>query len=173
MTSLLPRTSSDTPSPFDSYAHAEGAAARIVPFETRLHELKALGFDPEGGRNVTVIPYPDLLARLVPYSGVPIGSLDAGIRHCIDARADCRAYVFHFEREDRRREGGFWRDFLNVQRVTHVTGWSFDALVVVAGDRVLFRNAGGQPRIDRLERETNPLGPLQPAGESAGAILTR
>ncbi len=170
---LLPRASSDTPSSFPSYAAAEAAAARIVPFTTSVDELKALGFDPDAGSNVTVIPYPDLLARLVPYSGVPMDNLDAGIRRCIDAKGACRAYVFHFAQENRRREGGFWADSLNVNRLTHVTGWSFEATVVVADGRVLFRNMGGQPRVDRVERERNPLGPFQPAGESAGAILTR
>jgi hypothetical protein len=48
-----------------------------------------------------------------------------------------------------------------------------DALVVVTDGKVLFRNHGGQPQIDRTERQVNPLGPLQPAGESAGAVLLR
>lgn len=45
--------------------------------------------------------------------------------------------------------------------------------VVVSDDVLLFRNSAGQPRTDRLEAQTNPLGPSQPAGESAGAALTR
>jgi hypothetical protein len=87
------------------------------------------------------------------------------------ARRSCRAWLFHFERQDRHREGGFVGDFLNVKRVTKTTGWSFDALVVASDGVVLFRNWGGQPNSDKLERQINPLGPLQPAGESAGALL--
>ena len=79
--------------------------------------------------------------------------------------------LFHFAREDRKREGGFWRDFLNIQRTTSIKGWWFETLVVVSGDAVLFRNIAGQPNVDRVERQTNPLGPLQPAGEGAGALL--
>lgn len=171
--SLLPHGSADTPSPFATFAQAEIAAQRIMPFETRVGELKVLGFDPEGGRNVTLIPYPDVLSRLVPYSGVPMDALDTGIRACIAARTDCRAFLFHFERTDRRREGGFWADFFNVRRLTQVTGWWFDALVVVSDDKVLFRNVAGQASINRVERQINPLGPLQPAGEAAGAALVR
>ncbi len=170
---MLPRGGASTPSPFDSYAQAQAAAERILPFQTRVAELQGLGFDAAGGTNVTAIPYPDLLARLAPYSGVPMDALDPGIRQCILARASCRAWVFHFERMERDREGGFLADFFNVNRVTRITGWSFDVTVVASEDLVLFRNAGGQARIDRVERQHNPLGPLQPAGESAGSLLTR
>ena len=33
------------------------------------------------------------------------------------------------------------------------------------------RNFGGQPQVARVDRQTNPLGPLQPAGESVGSLL--
>lgn len=169
--SMLPRGSSDTPSPFETYAQAQAAAERIVPFQTAPSQLAALGFDPVGGKNVTVIPYPDIVARLAPYPGVPLERLDPGIRGCIEARTGCRGYLFRFERQDRKREGGFLADFFNFRRVTHVTGWWFEALVVADQDNVLFRNVAGEPHIERLERETKPLGPLQPAGEAAGALL--
>ncbi|MCC2634604.1 MAG: hypothetical protein K0S48_2490 [Ramlibacter sp.] len=170
-TTMLPRGSSDTPSPFSSYAEASAAADRIVPFQTQVGQLAPLGFDPQQGKNVTVIPYPDILARLAPYSGVPIDQLDPGIRACISMKTQCRGYVFRFERQDRRREGNFLSDFFTFERVTHVTGWKFEALVVVGDDSVLFRNVAGEPSVERVERNRNPLGPLQPAGESAGSLL--
>jgi hypothetical protein len=169
--SMLPRGTSDTPSPFESFDQARAAAESIAPFKTTVDQLKTLGFDRDEGKNVTLIPYPDVLARLAPYSGVPMEELDPGIRECIKAKTACRAWLFHFERQDRHREGGFVGDFLNVKRVTKTTGWSFDALVVANDGVVLFRNWGGQPNTDKLERQINPLGPLQPAGESAGALL--
>ena len=169
----LPRGTTQTPSPFATFGDAEAAASRIVPFRTTLVQLGELGFDPKQGSNVTLVPYPDVLARLVPYSGVPMEQLDPGIRECIAARTLCRGYVFHFERQQRSREGGFMSDFFNIHRVTHTTGWWFDAFVVVSDEHVLFRNTAGQASTDRTERQTNPLGPLQPAGESAGAVLLR
>jgi hypothetical protein len=172
-TSLLPSGSSGTPSPFPNFEQARAAAEKIVAFQTRTSELKSLGFDPQEGANVTIIPYPEIVARLAPHPGVPLAALDPGVRKCIDAQALCRAYLFHFEQQDRERQGGFWMDFLNVRRVTKVSGWWFDALVVVSDGTVLFRNMGGQARTDRIEKQTNPLGPLQPAGESAAAALVR
>lgn len=172
-TSLLPRGSSSTPGGFPDFKSAQAAALRIVPLETRLSELKGLGFDPEGGSNVTLIPYPDIVARLAPYPALPLPLLDPGVRKCVEAQAACRGYLFHFERQDRRRTGSFWLDFLNIRRMTDVTGWSFQALVVVSDGTVLFRNYAGQAQIDRVERQSNPLGPFQPAGEAAGALLRR
>lgn len=170
-TSLLPRVSSATPSPFDSYAQAQAAAERVVPFKTSVDQLAALGFDTRDGRNVTVIPYPDIVARLAPYSGVPLDQLEAGVRACIAARSECQGYLFRFEREDRRRVGNFVADFLNVQRVMHVTGWRFEALLIVSDGTVLFRNVAGNAHIERTEKQTTPLGPFQPAGERAGSML--
>jgi hypothetical protein len=172
-TAMLPRGSTDAPSPFPSFADAQAAAEKIVPFKTPSAELAKLGFDVSEGRNVTVIPYPDIVARLAPYSGVPLDQLDPGIRTCILAKTACRGYVFRFEKEDRSREGGFWADFLNVKRETHVRGWWFEALVVVNDGTVLFRNISGQPHVERLVKERNPLGPFQPAGEGAGAAILR
>jgi hypothetical protein len=169
--SLLPSASADMTSPFASYEDAERAAARIEPFRTKVSQLPELGFDLRDGKNVTVIPYPDIVARLAPYSGVPFELLDPGVRACILAKTDCRAYVFRIHHEDRKRNGPFLTDFFNVHRRTAITGWWFEALVVVSRDEVLFRNIAGQARTERFERETNPLGPFQPAGASAGAVL--
>lgn len=171
--SLLPRSSSDTPGSFATFESAQAAAQRIVPLETQVSALKGLGFDLESGTNVTLIPYPDIVARLAPYPALPLSVLDPGVRKCVDAQAACRGYMFHFEQQERRRTGSFWLDFLNIRRTTYVTGWSFQALVVVSDGTVLFRNYAGQPQIDRVEMQRNPLGPFQPAGEAAGAALMR
>lgn len=50
-----------------------------------------------------------------------------------------------------------------------MSGWRFDALVVVRGEQVAFRNFGGEARIVRTDRQVNPLGPLQRAGDAIGA----
>ncbi len=171
--SLLPHGDSDQPSGFASFDDAARALNRVVPYQTTVDELKRLGFDVDASPNVTLFAYPQVTARLSPDSDVPFEALDPGIRDCILARQACRAYEFHLGREYRQREGTFLLDFLNFRRRTHVTGWRFDALVVVRDGLVLFRSHGGEPRTDRTERQVNPLGPLQPAGEAAGSLLRR
>jgi hypothetical protein len=170
-TGLLPKGSSDTPVRFENFEQAKAAAERIVGRQTTVEELKALGFDPVTRPNVTLIPYPEIVAKLAPYPGVPVEQLDSGIQQCIREQSACRGYQFHFERQDRKREGNFLLDFLNFKRDTYITGWWFDALIVVSDGLVLFRNYGGQAATDRVEKQSKPLGPLQPAGEAAGVYL--
>ena len=171
--SLLPRGSSSVGVGFGSFEEARVAAERIIPLKTRTETLDAMGFDVRNGQNVTLVPYPEIVVRLTPHPSVPISTLDAGTRQCIDIQTTCRGYLFRFEREERKREGNFWLDFFNVSRTTNITGWRFEALIVVSDDLVLFRNYSGQARVDRVEKQTNPLGPFQPAGEGAGRSLLR
>jgi hypothetical protein len=172
-TALLPRARSDTPTTFASFEQARDAAERVIALQTHAADLKALGFDLHSGTNVTLIPYPEIVARLTPHPAVPLDKLDPGIRRCVDVQTACRGHLFHFERQDRKREGGFWLDFLNVRRTTRVTGWWFEILVVMSDDTVLFRNIAGQAHSEKLEEQTNPLGPFQPAGEGAAAAILR
>lgn len=170
---LLPQEIHSVPAPFESFAAAQQSIDKVVPFKTTVEELRSLGFDVRGSANVTLIPYPELVSRLAPNPSVPFAELDAGIRECILSRMACETFEFQITHEVRRREGGFWGDFLNFRRITAVSGWHFQALVVVRDGVVLFRNYGGEPRIARTEVQANPLGPLQPAGEAVGSLVTK
>ena len=170
--SLLPYGSNRSPSPFTTYAEAQQASQRIKPYATSFKELPGLGFDPGAGPNVTLVPYPDVIARVVSASGVPMAALDEGIQACILAQAQCRGYLFRFEHNDHARVGNFWADFFNVRRTTRYTGWWFEALVVVSGEQVLFRNTAGEPRMERTDKDTNPLGPFQPPDNNPAILLS-
>ena len=171
--SLLPRGASEQPSGFDTFDAAAQAFDKVVAYNTTVEQLKALGFDLRSSPNVTLISYPQLTGRLAPDRGVPFEAIDPGIRDCIVARLACQAYEFHMGRETTRREGSFMLDFLNFRRETRVTGWRFEGLLAVRDGVVLFRSHGGEPRTDRTDRQVNPLGPLQRAGEGAGGLLVR
>ena len=170
---LLPRGDSERLSGFDSFDGAAQAFDSIVAYRTTIEQLSALGFDVQSSANVTLIAYPQLTGRLAPDRGVPFEAIDPGIRDCIVARLQCQAYEFHLGREATRREGSFWADFLNFRRTTRVTGWRFEGLLAVRDGVVLFRSRGGEPRADRTDRQVNPLGPLQGAGDAAGKLLVR
>jgi hypothetical protein len=169
----LPHTDTQQPSAFDSFEAASSAFDKIVSYRTTVEEMRTLGFDLQASSNMTLIPYPQLTVRLAPDPGVPFDALDPGIRDCILARQGCLAYEFHLARETKRREGTFFLDFLNFRRTVRVVGWRFEGLVAVRNGVVLFRSHGGEPRNDRTERQVNPLGPLQPAGEAAGTLIRR
>ena len=170
---LLPRGDSEQPSGFDSFEAAAQAFDKVVAYRTTVEQLKGLGFDLQSSPNVRLISYPRLTGLLAPDRGVPFEAIDPGIRDCIVARLACQAYEFHLGREATRREGSFMLDFLNFHRETRVTGWRFEGLLAVREGVVLFRSHGGDPRTDRVERQVNPLGPLQRLGEAAGGRLAR
>jgi hypothetical protein len=170
---LLPRGSGEVVSGFKSFDEARAALESVEPYRTTTAELATIGFDIAQSSNVRQIPYPEVMFRLAPNQNVPLELLDAGIRDCITAQQACKAYEFRLERQSRRREGPFLPDFFNFRRFTRTTGWRFEGLIVVRDGVVLFRNYGGEPNIERNERQNNPLGPLQPSGEAAGAFLLR
>lgn len=163
---LLPEGSVAVGVSFGSFEAARQSFEQIVPYRTSVAELVPLGFDPAGSLNVTLIPYPDLVGRLAPNASVAFAELDPGIRDCILARMACSAYEFRIAHETRTRTDNFMLDFLNFRRTTVVTGWRFEGLVVVRDGVVLFRTFGGAPSTDRVERQVNPLGPLQSGGEA-------
>ncbi|HRK56584.1 MAG TPA: hypothetical protein PLQ67_03570 [Burkholderiaceae bacterium] len=171
--SLLPAGSNDTRSSFASFEEAKNALETIVPYETTTEQVKALGFDYSDSANVTIITYPDVIAHLAPNASVPMEALDPGIRDCILAQTRCKAYEFGIERIQRKRVGRFWADFMNFRRTVEVSGWRFNAMIVVRNGVVLFRRYGGEPNISRTERYNNPLGPLQGAGEAVAGRVVR
>jgi hypothetical protein len=168
---LLPRSRSEPHSGFETFEAATAALNQSVPYSTTLPQLKALGFDLDTSTNATLIPYPQLIARLAPNASIPLEAMDRGLRDCINARHECQVYEFNVSRESRQREGNFFLDFLNFRRTTVIRGWRFQSLWVVRDGLLLFRSHGGQAKIDRTEQEVRPLGPFQPAGESAGSLV--
>ena len=163
---LLPQAGSDESATFANYEAARVALEQAEPYRTSTAELKALGYDVHGAKNVQLVPYPQWMTRLV-HPSEPLAGAEIGIRDCLAAQAACRAYVFTFERLEHDREGNFVVDFLNFQRNVRTHGWRLEAVVLVRDDVVLFRNHGGQAHIEKMDQRTNPLGPLQGLGESA------
>jgi hypothetical protein len=54
-------------------------------------------------------------------------------------------------------------DILNFRRETDITGWTFNALILMVDSLVVYTLYGGQPRIHEQEVSRNPLGPIQEA----------
>jgi hypothetical protein len=72
-------------------------------------------------------------------------------------------------RISKARTGNFFADFINFKRRTETTGWRFNALILMVNDVVVYRAWGGQPVVNEVEVNTNPLGPFQDMGP---AVIT-
>jgi hypothetical protein len=67
--------------------------------------------------------------------------------------------------------GGFWADTLGFKRIVDVSGWSFNGLILLVEDRVVYTLYGGQPNLREKETSRQPLGPVQNLGEAAGGLV--
>ncbi|HBA87359.1 MAG TPA: hypothetical protein DCZ75_05025 [Geobacter sp.] len=157
-TSLLPRSKAVTESPWEEYSAARASFDKIEVGKTTVEDLGKLGFDVKSSRNVKVLNYLDIAAML---QGIPSQERDPGLQACLKARADCRAYVFEPKRANSKRIGNFWLDIFNFRRKTHETGWAFKALIVFVNHHVAYKLSSGEPQIDQLKDQVNPLGPFQ------------
>ena len=60
-----------------------------------------------------------------------------------------------------KRTGAFWKDILGFEQVSRQTGWSFQALIVMVDDTVVYVLHSGSPKIDKMKTNKKPLGPFQ------------
>lgn len=170
--SLLPSTETATQTPWQSFAEAQRTFERIVPYQTTAKDLQQNSLDPYQNPNVAILSYADLMRRLLPNGIVATEYLDPGLRDCLMVQEQCSALELDQKQIERRRSGNFWLDFFNFRRIVTLSGWRYNAIIVLKQDLVVYKLWSGQPAIHETEDNINPLGPLQGLGES-GARLPR
>ena len=168
---LLPKSHLEVNSGWHSFEDARATIERIVPYQTTAADLKAMGIDPFATANVQLLNYSDIVLRF-PLSGtLPMDRLDGGLRQCLEAGKGCEGYYLSVRDTRHDRVGNFWLDALNFRRVVDVTGWSFNALVLLVDGKVVYVIHGGQPKIREQETTRRPLGPLQGWGDAVPNYL--
>jgi len=163
--SMLPRSKAETESGWASFDDARAAFDKLQVHKTRADELAKLGFDPFANANVTLLNYSDLIRRFVPGTVALPESIDGDILDCIAVKERCRAVEVDISNSRSERVGSFFLDFLNFRRKTEISGWRFNAVVVLKDDVVVYKLWGGRPMIKEVTESRNPMGPLQGGGE--------
>ena len=165
----LPKTSEVAEWPWQSFDEAMEAYESIVPLQSTAEDLKAIGYDPFTSPNVRVLSYLEIIQRFMPKDAIHVEDLDAALRNCIEAAAECWAYEVtpHFVHKE--REGNVVLDVFGFKRTTVTTGWRFTAIVVLRTNIVHYKIWEGTPSIMEEKIETTPLGPLQ----EVEGIITR
>lgn len=171
--SLLPTARQTTDGPWRSYDEAVAAIEAMVPYQTTAADLLAAGIDPATTPSITNLTYSDLLTRFSPGAALRPEELDPGLRDCFAAGKRCRGMLVVASQVRHRRIGNFWADAFNFRRQTDITGWRFNAVVIVVDDRVVFTVHGGQPTVRDHQVTRNPLGPLQSFGEAVGSQIAK
>lgn len=142
------------------------AVESLVPKLSDLSSLSEKGLTPAKQPNTLILTHTDIVRRVVNGSVLGKEDLDPGIVTCLNARDACRGWELNVAHISKERTGGFWADFVNFKRRTETTGWRFNALILLVNNVVVYRGWGGQPVINEVEVNTNPLGPLQDMGPS-------
>ena len=167
--SLLPTSKVEMKMPWQNYAEAKATFDRIIIRHTTIDELNAMAISAEATPNIVSLNHTDLLRRLANVPLLDPGMLDDGLRACLIKRQKCTGLEIEQTHTERERIGSFWLDVLGFRQETSVSGWRFNAVIVLDENVVIFKVWSGQPNIRRLEEERNPLGPLQ----GVGAALMR
>jgi len=156
---LLPSSQTVVHGKWESFDEAKAAVESIQPHWTTLADLRASGLDPYENPNVELLNYSDILRRF-PMAGAQ-KALDPGLRECLEAGKACTGYAVDIKRADSKRVGNFFLDFFSFRRETESGGWTFNALVLLVGDEVVYSLYGGKPSIAETSKTIEPLGPLQ------------
>lgn len=159
--SLLPSTKQVKRSPGDNFDDVKTAFDKVTPYKTTKEELKALGFDPFATPNIKILTYLDVMNRFLPNPSIRKEDLDTGIQRCIEVKASCHALEIRPGIITSNRYGNVLLDLFNFRRKTKEAGWTFEGLLVLVNDVVVYKLWGGDPCIDSTIDKKNPLGPLQ------------
>lgn len=161
--SMLPKSLSESPT-FQNFDDARKAIESLEPRKSDLTTLSGIGISPAKQPNTLILTHSDIVRKVVNGSVLTKADLDPGIVTCLDARDACRGWEVNVARIAKARTGNFWADFLNFKRRTETTGWRFNALILMVNDVVVYRAWGGQPVVNEVDVNTNPLGPFQDMG---------
>lgn len=168
---LLPKARTEVASPWHSYEQAREAIERIVPYQTTTADLKARGIDPFVTPNVQLLNYSEIVLRFPLSGSMPMDKLDRGLRECLEAGMTCQGYSITALETKRDRIGNFWLDALQFHRTIDVSGWAFNALILVVDGRVVYVLHGGRPLIREQEVNKQPLGIFQGWGDSLPGLF--
>ena len=163
---LLPRARTEVASPWASFDEAKAAIESIVPGGSTVIQLSASGIDPYSSPNVALLSYSDILRRFPMDEGPRSQKLDPGLLECLAAGKSCTGYEMTLGDIHRRRVGPFLPDLLRFRQVVDVSGWTFNAVILMVDDRVVYTLYGGMPSLRAKEEKHNPLGPLQDLGNA-------
>lgn len=165
---LLSRNEANTRSPWRTFGEAQSAFEHITPGNTPTEALAGLGFDPRQNPNVRILTYLDVQQRFMANPSITKADLDPAVRAYLDHREQGQAWEVEANEVKTKRYGNALLDVTGFVKKTHETGWHFKGLLLILDGRVVYKLASGQPNLDRYEKRTRPLGPLQ---EADGLLL--
>ena len=158
---LLPSQTEIDASRFESFKAVHVAFDDIQLGRTSVGEMAALGFDVQNDSNVAVLSYLDIVERFMPNSSMAFDKLDPAVQACIMARSACEGFVIKVERHRFERSGSLLLDLFGFLHTTTETGWTAQVLVLVQNGNVTHKLLSGEPNVQIVRNDVEPLGPVQ------------
>ena len=160
--SMLPRKTIVTHNQWTQYSQVRVIGDHIHAGQT-LDDLRLLGVNVNSTSNIQHLTHLDVAKRFGLIGGQKDRSLKTpeGVQRMLDAAERGRGYELTVENTEHIRTGSFWKDFLNFKRTTRETGWKYNILIIAVDDKVQYVLHKGNPNINRVTTEKNPLGPFQ------------
>jgi hypothetical protein len=146
---------------WENYDQADAAFNKVVPHQTRVEDLKVLGFDPHITPNIKILNYLDIIERFIPNSSITKEDLHPDVRTCIELKEGCMGYELDLDIMRKKRFGNLALDMTGFTKKTQVYGWNYKALLLIKDGVVVYKLRSGQPNVDKIERKIKPLGPVQ------------
>ena len=158
---MLPKKYTVTHNHWTEYKQVHSIGTNIRAGQS-LDDLKTLGVDVDNTKNVDHLTHLDV-AEKFGLLGFKDRSLKTppGVQKMLDAAERGRGYELTVEHTTQAREGSFWKDFLNFKRTTRQTGWKYSILIITVDNKVEYVLHKGNPNINTVTIEKNPLGPFQ------------
>lgn len=167
---LLPSGQETSNGTWKSYAQVENTFKKIIPNKTTTADLSELGIHFSKTPNLRTLTYLDVMEMFKLDSTVFNNiNLPPGMKEALGKHEKCKGLELKINHTNNKRVGSFWKDMLAFEQVTQSTGWSFEALIVIVDDTVVYVLYSGSPKINKRESNKQPLGPLQ--GIDAGTIM--
>lgn len=160
--SVLPNSVNKSQSSWKTYEDAKVSYDQVSVGRSTNGDIRKLGFDPKTVPNIKIMNYVDVVNLFGP--AFKLDDLPDGIHKCVVARDGCYAYKVAVQNIHSNREGNIPADLLGFSKYTKVTGWAFEATVVMVNDVVVYKLWNGTPDIQTSNSESTPLGPMQNMG---------
>jgi hypothetical protein len=170
--SLFMSNRSATQSPWTNWDQVTIAFNQIVPDHTTVSDLRRMGFDPSVTPNICIMPYVDIVPIFMPNPNIHMGDLPVGVQVYVEAKTNNCAYRVQLHDVREKRHGNIVLDMFGFKRQTHHSGWSFNGLILIKDNVVVYTLSSGEPNISAEESIIKPLGPFQDMEDSAGRIIS-
>ena len=97
-------------------------------------------------------------------------NIPAPIRSCLKLMEGCYSLKINVSDKKKKRIGNIILDLTTFRRQRIISSWEFEALFVIANNKVVYKTWHGNPKKENYQDKIQPLGPFQEIGKAMSVI---